>query len=340
MDEVPFHIVLYEPQIPPNTGSIARTCAATGAKLHLVGPMGFSVDEKQVRRAGLDYWPHVNLSQYPSWDAFLGCAEAEGLKRFHIFSSKASEVYSKPHFQKGDVLLFGREDKGLPQDLVIPQYIEARWLTVPIRKKNVRSLNLSVCVGVVLFEALRQIAWAQSDTDALLKKFQTRDVRAKIVQEVLVNGESPNPSGAADSALLGGDVREHLLSQIASLRPGRSTLSQVEAFDSKPSLIRDKGPMKVLAYRIESDPGSDYYDAFLSFQDGILVQVERPVSPKGMKSSVIHERFGAPTKVEKKARKGALPARTLLLYPKLGKTFIKNDRTQKIVSVIEYLPQK
>jgi tRNA (cytidine/uridine-2'-O-)-methyltransferase len=119
--------------------------------------MGFSIDDKQVKRAGLDYWPHVVKEYYPTWEDYCSSVRNDGVRRMHVFSSKATENFWDAEFAQGDTLLFGREDKGLPVDLAFPENIEVRRWRVPIRREFVRSLNLSVCVGVVLFEAFRQI---------------------------------------------------------------------------------------------------------------------------------------------------------------------------------------
>ncbi|MEB3198952.1 MAG: tRNA (cytidine(34)-2'-O)-methyltransferase [Synechococcaceae cyanobacterium] len=152
-------VVLFEPQIPPNTGNIARTCVATGSPLHLIEPLGFSLDDRFLRRAGLDYWPALDLHRHPDQEAFL----AERLRlggRLIGFSSHASEPYDKLGFRSDDWLLFGRESDGLPEALL--EQCEQR-LRIPIRRWSprnpigVRSLNLSVSVAVALFEALRQL---------------------------------------------------------------------------------------------------------------------------------------------------------------------------------------
>ncbi len=152
-------IVLFQPQIPPNTGNVARTCAATGTPLHLVEPLGFSLDDRQLKRAGLDYWPLVDLHRHPSWDSFRTHQQRQG-GRLLALSSHAETAYSDFAFADNDWLLFGRESDGLPDAvrldaddcLVIPMR-HARRLQQP----GVRSLNLSVSAAVVLFEALRQI---------------------------------------------------------------------------------------------------------------------------------------------------------------------------------------
>ena len=151
-------IVLFQPQIPPNTGSIARTCAATGTELHLVEPLGFQIDDRQLKRAGLDYWPLVSLQRHADWSAFADQRVRSG-GRLIALSSHASQPYTSLQFELDDWLLFGRETDGLPKDVLASADIA---LTIPMScgqrhlQPGVRSLNLSVSVGVVLFEALRQ----------------------------------------------------------------------------------------------------------------------------------------------------------------------------------------
>jgi tRNA (cytidine/uridine-2'-O-)-methyltransferase len=150
-------VVLFQPQIPPNTGNVARTCAATGTELHLIEPLGFSIDDRQLRRAGLDYWPWVNLHRHPDLDAFLGLQRRQG-GRLLALSSQAERSYSDQRYEHGDWLLFGRETDGLPQEALLAA---TERLTIPMSGSlrnggGVRSLNLSVAVGVVLFEAIRQ----------------------------------------------------------------------------------------------------------------------------------------------------------------------------------------
>lgn len=146
------HVVLYQPEIPPNTGSIARLCAATKTPLHLIAPLGFQIDDKHLKRAGLDYWPHVDVRLHGCWEEFL--AQQAG-KRFLLFSKKAAQSYTKAVYQEEDLLVFGPETRGLPQEL-----LEANWqraYRIPIMGEGVRSLNLSNAVSIVLYEALRQL---------------------------------------------------------------------------------------------------------------------------------------------------------------------------------------
>lgn len=148
--EKPFHIVLVEPEIPPNTGNIARLCGATGTVLHLVGKLGFSTEDRYLKRAGLDYWSEVEILYWPDLES-LQQAHPEG--RFIYTSKKAPKSYLKMQFQAGDFIVFGKETKGLPDQLIEANLEMA--VRIPIIGK-VRSLNLSTSAGIVLYEALRQ----------------------------------------------------------------------------------------------------------------------------------------------------------------------------------------
>ena len=146
-----FHIVLIEPEIPPNTGNIARLCAATGATLHLVGKLGFSIDDRYLKRAGLDYWDKVDLKL---WDNLEQLQQQYQSGRFWYLSTKvARNCYDEGIYQPGDFLVFGKETAGLPAELLAAN--PERCLTIPMPGK-VRSLNLSNAAAVVLYEALRQ----------------------------------------------------------------------------------------------------------------------------------------------------------------------------------------
>ena len=148
------HVVLHEPQIPPNTGNIGRTCVAVGAKLWLIKPLGFDVSEKARRRAGLDYWEHLEWEVVESWaEAVAKLAEPLAAGRVWFFSKKATRHFTDVTYQPGDVLVFGSETIGLPQEL-LGQYSD-QALRIPIREQ-VRSLNLSVAAGIAIYEALRQ----------------------------------------------------------------------------------------------------------------------------------------------------------------------------------------
>jgi tRNA (cytidine/uridine-2'-O-)-methyltransferase len=151
MKSSPFHIVLVEPEIPPNTGNIARLCAATGTILHLVGPLGFSLEDRYLRRAGLDYWDAVDLHR---WDSLTDLAAAHPGGRWWYTSKKATRSHVQADFLPGDLLVFGKETEGLPESLLAEN--AERALRIPIFSPVVRSLNLSTAAGIVLYEALRQ----------------------------------------------------------------------------------------------------------------------------------------------------------------------------------------
>lgn len=146
------HIALLEPEIPPNTGNIARLCAATDTMLHLIGRLGFLLDDRHLRRAGMDYWPLVIWQRHATWEdfeAFLGA------RRLFCFSAHVERSYTSVIYQAEDVLLFGSESQGLPQHLL--QRNPEQTLTIPMPAGKVRSLNLATAAGIVLYEALRQL---------------------------------------------------------------------------------------------------------------------------------------------------------------------------------------
>jgi tRNA (cytidine/uridine-2'-O-)-methyltransferase len=147
----PLNVVLVEPEIPPNTGNIARTCAATASRLHLVHPLSFDISDKQVKRAGLDYWPHVDLHEHA---CLADCLKQAGNAQIWYFSKKATRLIYDAPFKAGDYLVFGPETRGLPEDLL--DHAGARALRIPMQTQAVRSLNLGTSVGIALFEALRQ----------------------------------------------------------------------------------------------------------------------------------------------------------------------------------------
>jgi tRNA (cytidine/uridine-2'-O-)-methyltransferase len=147
----PLNIVLVEPEIPQNTGNIARLCAATGSPLHLVGPLGFHITSSRLRRAGLDYWESVTLTRYAGWEEYEG---SKGGRRW-FFSTKGQISYTGVEYKPGDALIFGSETKGLPGELLAAN--ADRVLTIPMQVEHVRSLNLANTVSIVLYEALRQL---------------------------------------------------------------------------------------------------------------------------------------------------------------------------------------
>jgi tRNA (cytidine/uridine-2'-O-)-methyltransferase len=149
------HVVLYQPEIPPNTGNIGRSCVAIGAKLWLIEPLGFQINEKQLRRAGLDYWPHLEWQAVENWDELakqLAAPISQG--RLWIYTKHAQRLYTSARYQKGDILLFGSESSGLPEEL--HDRYPHQTLRVPMRPV-VRSLNLSAAAAVAMYEAVRQI---------------------------------------------------------------------------------------------------------------------------------------------------------------------------------------
>lgn len=146
-------VVLLAPEIPPNTGNVARTCAAMAAELHLVDPLGFELSDRTLRRAGLDYWPYVRLERHTSWAAFELVRITRGGRLLGL-TSRGGETYHRHRFQPSDWLLFGNESNGLPED------VKAKCdnlLTVPMMEPGVRCLNLASAVAIVLSEALRQL---------------------------------------------------------------------------------------------------------------------------------------------------------------------------------------
>jgi tRNA (cytidine/uridine-2'-O-)-methyltransferase len=146
------NVVLVEPEIPPNTGNVGRLCLATGAHLHLVKPLGFSLEDKALKRAGLDYWADVKVSLWESFEALQAAQKPEA--RFFYLTTKTKRAYWDATFEDGDFLVFGRETKGLPEPLLASN--ADRCLTIPM-PGSTRSLNLATSVGIVLYEAVRQL---------------------------------------------------------------------------------------------------------------------------------------------------------------------------------------
>ena len=146
------HIVFVEPEIPPNTGTTARLCAATHTTFHLVGPLGFSLEDRYLKRAGLDYWPYVDVHVYESWSNFLA-RRPPG--RLLAFSAHAERSYTKAGYREDDLLVFGSETRGL-SETIRTEFADTLY-TIPMQGKQVRSLNLSSAAAIVLYEALRQL---------------------------------------------------------------------------------------------------------------------------------------------------------------------------------------
>ncbi len=145
-----FNIVLWEPEIPPNTGNVARTCAVTGSKLHLIEPLGFSLDEKNLKRAGLDYWNNLDITIYANYEEFLSTFNGNNI---YFTSTKCTRPYTEIAYQPGDFLVFGPETRGIPED-ILKKYAN-QCIKIPMRP-GLRSLNLSNSVAIVVYEAWRQ----------------------------------------------------------------------------------------------------------------------------------------------------------------------------------------
>ncbi len=146
------NVVLMNPEIPHNTGAAGRLCLATGARLHLIKPLGFSIDDRQVKRAGLDYWKDVDLCLWENWQAFTeSVAAGAGV---YLLTTKTEQAYWDVEFKDGDYIVFGPETRGLPETM-LGQHAE-QCLTIPMREASTRSLNLATTVGIVLYEAIRQ----------------------------------------------------------------------------------------------------------------------------------------------------------------------------------------
>ena len=147
-------VVLFEPEIPPNTGNIARLCAATGVTLDLIEPLGFKLENRYLKRAGLDYWPNVDMHVWPTWQAFTSRADRNDQERLVMTSSKRKNVCEPVHtfaYTPFDCLVFGPETRGLPKEILDESPLHIR---IPMRPDGVRSINLSTCVGIVLYQAL------------------------------------------------------------------------------------------------------------------------------------------------------------------------------------------
>ncbi|MCR5477261.1 MAG: tRNA (cytidine(34)-2'-O)-methyltransferase [Lachnospiraceae bacterium] len=148
------HIILHQPEIPANTGNIGRTCVATGSSLHLIEPLGFRINEKELKRAGMDYWPALDVTRYMNWDEFR---ERHPGAVIWMATTKAKRTYADVQYGPDDFLMFGKESAGIPEELLVAD--EAHCIRIPMRGET-RSLNLSNAVAVVLYEALRQQEFA------------------------------------------------------------------------------------------------------------------------------------------------------------------------------------
>ena len=158
------NIILHEPEIPHNTGSIGRTCVATGASLHLIRPLGFSLDEKAVRRAGLDYWSKLDLHMYNSFEEFL---EKNPKAQIYMATTKAHHTYAEVAYEENSFIMFGKESAGIPEEILVNY--EASCVRIPM-ENDIRSLNLSNSVSIILYEAYRQQGFGGMQTQGELHR--------------------------------------------------------------------------------------------------------------------------------------------------------------------------
>ena len=164
------NIVLVEPEIPQNTGNIARTCAATGARLHIVKPLGFTIDDKKLKRAGLDYWQYLDITYYENLDDFL---KKTAGANYYLFTTKGQRVYSDVNYPDNCYLIFGKETKGLPEEFIIANRQSA--LRVPMQGE-IRSLNLSNTVALATYEVLRQWGFPELENEGELHNYKWSEV--------------------------------------------------------------------------------------------------------------------------------------------------------------------
>lgn len=162
------NIVLLEPEIPANTGNIGRTCVATGTRLHLIEPLGFRLNEKEIKRAGMDYWQDLDVTTYLNYEDFL---KKNPGAHIYYASTKAPQTYTQALYRENDYILFGKESAGIPEDILLAN--QETVIRIPM-KENTRSLNLSNSVAIVLYEALRQQDFAQMQLQGALTKYQWR----------------------------------------------------------------------------------------------------------------------------------------------------------------------
>ncbi|MCD8011519.1 MAG: tRNA (cytidine(34)-2'-O)-methyltransferase [Lachnospiraceae bacterium] len=158
------HVVLLEPEMPANTGNIGRTCVATGSKLHLIRPLGFQINDKMLKRAGLDYWPDLDVTVYDDYEDFL---ERNPGAKIYMASTKAQRLYTEPDYEDGCYLMFGKESAGLPEELLLAN--RENTIRIPMLP-DIRSLNLSNSVAVVVYEALRHQGFAGMQIEGQLHR--------------------------------------------------------------------------------------------------------------------------------------------------------------------------
>ena len=160
------HIILHQPEIPANTGNIGRTCVATGTSLHLIEPLGFRLDEKSVKRAGMDYWEHLDVERYINYQEF--CKKHPGVKVW-MATTKAKRIYTEVSFSPDDYIMFGRESGGIPEEILVEN--KETCIRIPMMEQ-IRSLNLSNSVAIVLYEALRQNSFRDMQTEGALHRLR------------------------------------------------------------------------------------------------------------------------------------------------------------------------
>ena len=158
------NIVLHEPEMPANTGNIGRTCVATGTRLHLIEPLGFHLDEKAIKRAGMDYWSELDVTTYVNWEDF--CGKNPGAK-IYMATTKGRHVYTEVSYEPDCYIMFGKESAGIPEEILVDN--EKNAIRIPMNH-NIRSLNLSNSVAIVLYEALRQNSFLEAERDGQLHR--------------------------------------------------------------------------------------------------------------------------------------------------------------------------
>ena len=163
------HIVLHQPEIPANTGNIGRTCVATGTSLHLIEPLGFRLNEKEIKRAGMDYWEMLNVNRYVNYAAFLEEYNRHSGAKLWMATTKAKRTYTEVEFGPDDFIMFGKESAGIPEELLVEH--EENCIRIPMLPK-IRSLNLSNSVAIVLYEALRQNQFSNMQREGALHRLQ------------------------------------------------------------------------------------------------------------------------------------------------------------------------
>lgn len=163
------NIVLYEPEIPANTGNIGRTCVATGTRLHLIEPLGFHLDEKSIKRAGMDYWSELDVTTYVNWDDF--CEKNPGAK-IYMATTKGRHVYTEVSYEPDCYIMFGKESAGIPEEILVQHKEDS--IRIPM-SQDIRSLNLGNSVAIVLYEALRQNGFANMETEGHLHRLEWKE---------------------------------------------------------------------------------------------------------------------------------------------------------------------